>query len=115
MMKDDDAHSASDGGWGGAREKSWHLHGKRAVVSVDAQAYELVTTLAKICLRPNKDLCSQIFAIGLETLTGHTIEELCERKFTVEMKAIRQRTKAFTTEDVKERAALLQMMPEDDE
>ncbi|MFZ2726441.1 MAG: hypothetical protein WAX77_09340 [Methylococcaceae bacterium] len=114
-MKADDALSQGDGGWGGAREKRWHETGKRAVVSVDAQAYELVTTLAKMCLRPNKDLCSQIFAVGLEALTGYTIEQLCDRKFTVEMKAIRQRTKAFTLEDVKARAALLQMMPEDDE
>jgi len=115
MVMADDALSQSDGGWGGAREKKWHETGKRAVVMVDAQAYELVTTLAKMCLRPNKDLCSQIFAIGLEQLTGYTIEQLCERKFTVEMRAIRQRTKACTMEAVRDRAALLQMMPEDEE
>jgi hypothetical protein len=119
MMMADDDHSAKQAeargelGWGGTRQKRWHMVGKRAVVNVDPQVYEIVTVLAKLCLRPGRDLCSQIFALGLESLTGHNIRDLRMRKFMVELEGTRQRTKAFTHDEVRERVKLLKMLPEE--
>lgn len=116
-MMADDAHSEAQAkargelGWGGKRQKRWHQVGKRAVVSVDPQVYELVAVLAKLCLRPNRDLCSQIFAAGLESLTGHSILDLRMRKFMVALEGTQQRTRAFTMEEVKDRFTLLHMLP----
>lgn len=114
----DDALSAKQAaargeqGWGGARQKRWHAVGKRAVVNVDPQVYEVVTALARLCRRPNNDLCSQIFAAGMEALTGHSIRDLRLRTFTMELDATKKMDRAVTMAEVKERVKLLRMLPE---
>jgi hypothetical protein len=76
MVMADDALSVNKGTWGGAREKKWHVEGKRAVVHVPPDVYQLVDLLAGLARRPTRDLCSQIFCAGMESLLGHSIEIL---------------------------------------
>lgn len=86
MVKVDDAQKQLEAGWGGPRQKRWAVQGKRAVVNVDPVAYEFVVQLARLCHRPNLEMCAQIFAAGLESLTGYSVQELCTNDFTVRMK-----------------------------
>jgi hypothetical protein len=107
MVKADDALSEKEGsireqvGWGGSRQHKWRVQGKRAVIHVEPGAYEFVTTLAKLCRRPGNDLCSQIFAAGLEKLTGFTLKQLAYRDFTAPLNStLPKGKKAFTHEEV---------------
>ena len=114
MVKDDDDLSQvasvtrGDAGWGGARQSRWHQAGKRAVVMVDPQVYEMVVVLARLCHRPIRDLTPQIFAAGMEALTGRPIEDLRLKKFMVSLGQQLPTKRAFTNEEVQERFGLLQ-------
>ena len=100
-MTVDAALSQSQGekGWGGKRDKSWHENGKRAVVPVHASVYEVVVALAGLCKRSHKSLNAQIYAAGLEVLTGQDIDTLTERPFTVANG--RRLARATTDDDVR--------------
>lgn len=76
------ANLREDVGWGGVRQKRWMVQGKRAVVHVEPGAYLFLTALARLCRRSNQDMCSQVFAAGMEALTGYTIKELSHREFS---------------------------------
>lgn len=109
----DDALSQSlargDAGWGGARQRTWKQAGKKAVVNVDPQVYHLATVLAKLCQRTNQDLCSQVFAAGMEVLMGTDIEKLRTSRFAVSLEGMGTLKKAFTMEEVQARAKLIEM------
>jgi hypothetical protein len=105
MVMEDDAQkkarTKSGAGWGGFRQKHWDVMGKRAVVQVDPIAYEFVIQLARMCKRTNKDMCSQIFAAGLESLTGFSIKEICEEEFGINVRSSVGERAPFTHEEVR--------------
>lgn len=93
-------------GWGGARQRRWHQAGKRAVVLVDPAVYSIVTALADACHRTNRDLNSQIYAAGMEALTGRSIEDLRLKTFAMLPGQGPSGQRAFTHEEVRERFGL---------
>lgn len=83
---EDDTLSGKTGGWGGIRKRSWKEDGgtKRAVVMVDGEAYQFVPMLAHLSRRSARDLCSQIFLAGLESLLGVDRDTLMEADFRLD-------------------------------
>ena len=115
VMADDALSEKESEGWGGARQRKWHVTGKRAVVHVDAFAYEFIIALARACGRSVQDFNSQIYAAGLESLSGHSVPEICTEQFGVPMgKRRRGQKKALTHDEVREVAAtFVKLVPEE--
>lgn len=103
-------------GWGGSRQKKWQTQGKRAVVHVEPGAYEFVVQLSRLCRRNNMEMCSHIFAAGLESLTGFSIKEISENDFQITARAAdrpQPGTGALTHDQVRAVAALFSIIQED--
>lgn len=90
MVMADDALSTGEELWGGPREKKWEKSGKRAVIMIDGPLYALVGTLARLCRRPIKSFNQQVYAAGIQALTGISVEDLTTRSFTVSLKGSRE-------------------------
>lgn len=104
-MQDDDAlqeGTDTGAGWGGPRQKSWHTTGKRAVVHIPPEMYEYVVALARACRRPAKDLNAQVYAAGIEALTGLTPDDLRTQRFAAPLRAGARPARAMTHEEVRE-------------
>lgn len=112
------ARTDSELGWGGARQRKWRIQGKRAVVHVEPAAYEFVVQLSQLCRRPNMEMCSHIFAAGLESLTGFTVKEISENDFQINTRAA-ERPKpgegALTHDQVRAVAKMFSIVQDDEE
>jgi hypothetical protein len=112
------ARSNTELGWGGARQKKWQVQGKRAVVHIEPGAYEFVVQLAQLCRRGSMEMCSHIFAAGLESLSGFSIKELSREEFQITVKsADRPKTGVgrLTHEQVREVAKMFAIIPREDD
>lgn len=113
MVMADDAlfeEEVSGVGWGGPRAKTWHKVGKRAVVHISPQAYQVVSILASLCSRPMKDFHAQVYAAGLESLVGQSFQTISDHNYTV-TKGPRPLTKALTHDQVREMASRITFTP----
>lgn len=54
--------------WGGPRQANWRELGKRAVILLPAEVYELVTEVNYLTQRPVRDLHLQTYYAGMEAL-----------------------------------------------
>jgi hypothetical protein len=68
--------TAPERAWGGAREPNWREKGKRAVILLPADAYEVIRDLNTLSRRPIRDLNHQIFCAGMESLFGVSFQDL---------------------------------------
>lgn len=77
-MADDalELKTAPERAWGGARKPNWRENGKRAVILLPADAYEVIVDLNTLCRRPIRDLNLQIFCAGMEALFGVPFKDL---------------------------------------
>lgn len=102
-----------EGRWGGPRAAQWKEKGKRAVVHVCPEAYDVATTLAKLARRSHKDFNLMIYMAGLEALTGQSEQTLCTQAFQVNPPepGTPRLAKAMTTEEVKAVAQRLVFVP----